>query len=74
MSHFEITTARNIDHDLNCLRLQLEAGNEIDHTVSASLGNGNTIYGVEWCVKVPFTSIRSFHHILRSNYCVPCTT
>lgn len=60
----------NVKLFLSCLWLRWETDDKIYHTVDSNLGGDDIIDVGEWYGVVPFSSIGSVHHIVRSNYYV----
>lgn len=69
--YFEITPPiDNVDRVLNCLCLRWATGDECDRTITPDLQADDTMKVGEWYGVIPFSSITSVHHIVRSNYSV----
>lgn len=75
IQYFEITSPiDSVDRVLRCLCLRWATDDEVDLTVNENLSSADIIEVGEWYGVVPFSSVRSVHHIVRSNYCVSSFT
>lgn len=61
----------NVARVSNCLCLRHVTSDENDRSVGPNLYGDNTIDVEKWYGAVPFTSLRSVHHVVRSNCYVP---
>lgn len=73
--YFEVAPSiDSMNRDLNCHCLMWATGDKIDHSISENVPAADFIVVREWYEVLPFCSIRSVHHSVRSNYCAASFT
>lgn len=71
VQYFELKPQEDkIDRILNCIFPRLAADDYVDQSINFNFSPSDTIEAGEWYGQVPVSSVRSVHHIVRSNYYV----